>query len=463
MSGPGFPTCVQNLSSSKLTYSINGLSVVHILFVFRHHIHRMLDIKFIRENSDLVKKAAEQKHVTVDIDRLLVLDGERREFQGELDEVNRQRNEAAKAKDAERGKALKGELAEIQEKLRPVEVEYLELMQSVPNIPSEDTPVEKDESENVVIRKFLEPTKFNFEPKSHDVLGKALGVIDNETAANVSGARFTYLKGGLALMQFALVQLVFETLTNEETLKAIIEKAGLSISAKPFVPVVPPVFIRPEIMQQMGRLEPRDERYYIPSDDLFLIGSAEHTLGPMHMNQTIPEADLPLRYIGYSTAFRREAGSYGKDTKGIFRVHQFDKLEMESFSNPDSSIEEQNLFIAVQEHLVQQLNIPYEVMQICTGDMGKPDSRQVDINMWMPGQDAYRETHTSDLMTDFQSRRLNIKTKGESGKRFVHMNDATAIAIGRTLVAIMENYQQADGTILVPDVLQKWMNISVIK
>ncbi len=423
----------------------------------------MIDMKFIREHTDLVKKAAEQKNVKVDIDQLLELDQKRREMKTQLDDLQRSRNEAANEKDAAKGKKLKEEAALLQESFRAVDESFQVLVQSVPNIPSEDTPVGKDESENVVLRSYLEPTTFDFTPKPHWELGKALDIIDSETAAEVSGARFTYLKGGLAMMQFGLVQLVLHTLTNEETLKEIIKKAGLTISSKPFVPVVPPVFIRPEVMQKMGRLEPRDERYHIVSDDLYLVGSAEHTLGPMHMGQTFEKKDLPVRYVGYSTAFRREAGSYGKDTRGIIRLHQFDKLEMESFTDSESSIEEQNLFVAVQEHLVQQLGIPYQVMQICTGDMGKPDARQMDINMWMPGENAYRETHTSDLMTDYQSRRMGIKYKDENAKQFVHMNDATAIAIGRTLVAIMENYQQEDGTIRVPDVLQPFVGMDTIR
>jgi seryl-tRNA synthetase len=422
----------------------------------------MIDIAFIREHADLAKQAAEQKRVQVDIDRLLVVDSSRRELKTKLDEIQRQRNESAKVKDIEAGKRLKEEAAQVQEALTAVEAEFDALMILVPNIPSSDTPIGKDESENVVIRKFMEPTQFSFKPKHHSEIGKALNIIDNETASEVSGARFTYLKGDLALMQFALIQLVFNTLTNAETLQKIIDEAGLSVSNKPFIPVIPPVFIRPEVMQRMGRLEPRDERYHLVADDLFLVGSAEHTLGPMHMEQTFEEAELPVRYIGYSTAFRREAGSYGKDTKGIIRMHQFDKLEMETYSVPEKSTDEQNLIVAIQEYLVRQLKIPYQVVQICTGDMGKPDSRQIDLEMYMPGEGTYRETHTSDLMTDFQSRRLNIKIKRETGKVFAHMNDATAFAIGRTLVAIIENYQNEDGTITVPDVLRAYVGKDVI-
>ena len=188
---------------------------------------------------------------------------------------------------------------------------------------------------------------------------------------------------------------------------------------------------------------------------MYLIGSAEHTLGAMHMDETFQEADLPVRYIGYSTAFRREAGTYGKDLKGILRLHQFDKLEMESFSLAESSIKEQNLFVAIQEYLMQSLGLAYQVVMICTGDMGKPDARQIDIETWMPGQNKYRETHTADLMTDYQARRLETKVKRNDNSKpeFVHMNDATAFAIGRTIIAILENYQTKNGTIKIPKVL----------
>jgi len=224
--------------------------------------------------------------------------------------------------------------------------------------------------------------------------------------------------------------------------------------------------IKPDVYTKMARLSPEDktERYYIPSDDIYLVGSAEHTLGPIHIDQIIPEADLPIRYVAFSTAFRREAGSYGKDTRGILRVHQFDKIEMESFSKPEDSVLEQNFFVAIQEYLVKSLEIPYQVVSICTGDMGKPDARQIDIECWIPSQKKYRETHTSDLMTDYQARRLNTKLKRRDGKiEFVHMNDATAFAIGRILVAILENYQQKDGSIKVPKVLQKYCGFKVIK
>jgi seryl-tRNA synthetase len=286
-------------------------------------------------------------------------------------------------------------------------------------------------------------------------LGKALGVIDMESAAQVAGARFAYLKGDLVLLQQGLITYVLSVLTNEKTLQAIAQEAGLEVSSKPFIPVLPPVFIRPEILEKMDRLEPKEDRYYVADDDLYLVGSAEHTLGPLHMNETLAEEKLPLRYIGYATSFRREAGSYGKDTKGIIRVHQFDKLEMESFTTPETALAEQNFFVALQEHLLRALELPYQVVQVCTGDMGKPNVRQIDMETWFPHQEKYRETHSADYMGDYQARRLAVKVRRGNGQtEFVHMNDATAFALGRILAAVLENYQESDGSVRVPRVLQ---------
>lgn len=418
----------------------------------------MLDLQFIRENPDIVRAAIKNKNKEeVDLDRIVALGDERKKIAGEITEINRQRGVAQQARDGEAGKRLKDELKAAEEKYQEVEKELVSLLVKIPNIPSADTPVGPDESANQVVREWGEVPQFSFEPKAHWDLGRELGLIDNEKAAEVSGARFTYLKGDLALMQFALIQLAMSVLTSRETLKAIIEKAGLNVSDKPFVPVVVPVMMRPQVMNRMARLEPREERYVF-DDDTVLVGSAEHTLGPLHMDETIAEDRLPIRYAGYSTAFRREAGAAGKDTRGILRQHQFDKIEIESFTRPEDGYAEQDLFVAVQEHLMQMLKLPYQVMIISTGDMGGPDQRQFDIETWMPGQNTYRETQTSDYMGGYQARRLNSRIKRADGTTEpVHMNDATAFAIGRTLIAIMENYQQADGTIAVPEALRPFM------
>lgn len=436
-------------------------------------VEHMLDIHFIRDNIDVVKDAVVKKGADVDIDALLKLDDERKAIRQELDgkksEQNRRSNEIVRAEGLEKTKLieamqhLKTGMAEAETRYQELLKQWTKLLLSVPNVPSPDTPVGPDESGNVVVRKWGEPTKFDFKPKAHWDLGRELGIIDTERAAEVSGARFSYLKGDLAMMQFALITLALRVLTSREELASIAQKAGLDIVTTPFIPVIPPVFMRSEVMGRMARLNPIDERYFFEKDDLVLVGSAEHTLGPLHMNETLDDEMLPIRYAGYSTAFRREAGAAGKDTRGILRQHQFDKIELESFSRPEDGYKEQEFFVAIQEHLMQLLKLPYQVVAICTGDMGKPDHRQFDIETWMPGQDMYRETQTSDYMGGYQARRLNTRIKSKDGElTHAHMNDATAFAIGRTLIAIMENYQQSDGTIRVPEALVPYVGKDVI-
>ena len=429
----------------------------------------MLDIKFIRENKDIVQSGAAKKHVVVDIDMLIKLDDERlkqlKEVEELRSEVNRVSNDIARDQDPalkvqliEEMRGVKEEIKTKEEKLKKTIEEWQKIMLKIPNIPSVDTPEGKDESGNQVLRSWGEKPQFSFAPKEHYELGKTLGIIDTETAGEVSGARFAYIKGDLVILQFALIQMCLEILTNIETLKKIAEQSNVSVTPSKFIPVIPPVFIRPLVQVKMARYMTPEEHYMFPNDDLMLIGSAEHTLGSMHMNKIFEEKELPIRYAGYSTAFRREAGAAGKDTNGILRQHQFDKLEMEVFSLPENSMQEQNFLIAIQEYVLQLLKLPYQVVAICAGDMGFPDSRQIDLETWMPGQNKYRETHSSDSTGGFQSRRLNTRVRRSDGKiEPVHMNDATVVAIGRTLIAIIENYQQADGSIKIPEVLRKYM------
>ena len=420
----------------------------------------MLDIKFIRNNSEVVRKAIQNKNIDLDLDKLLALDARRRELIESSETLKAEQNRKSKGPqfDVEDLKALKEKFKVMEHELTCVEEEFSQLMLQVPSIPSDDTPIGPDESGNKILRQWGEVPKFDFNPKEHWELGQELDVIDMERAAKVSGARFAYRKGDVALLEFAIIQYTLSVLTNEKILKKILKKAKLDLSSKPFRPLLPPVMIKPDVFQKMDRLEPKEERYHIPSDDIYLVGSAEHTIGAMHMDETFKEDELPLRYIGFSTAFRREAGSYGKDMKGLIRMHQFDKLEIESFTLPEDSQKEQDFIVAVIEYMVQELKLPYQVLIMCTGDMGKQDARHIDIEIWMPGQNKYRETHTSDLMTDFQARRLNTRVKRTSGEtQHVHMNDATAFALSRAVVAIMENYQTSKGTIIVPKALQKYM------
>ena len=429
----------------------------------------MLDIKFIRENKDIVALGAKKKHIEIDLDKLLALDDERlmvlRAVEELRSEVNRVSNDIARDQDPalrlqliEEMRGVKEDIKRKEENLKKITEEWQKAMLRIPNIPTVDTPEGEDEGGNQVLRAWGEKPEFPFSPKEHDELGKTLGLIDTETAAEVAASRYAYLKGDLVIMQFALIQMCLDILTNEDTLKKIAEEAGLSVDVAKFMPILPPVFIRPVVQMKMARFMTPEEHYLFPNDDLMLIGSAEHTMGSMHMNKIFEEGDLPIRYAGYSTAFRREAGAAGKDTSGILRQHQFDKLEIEVFSLPENSMQEQNFLVAIQEHVLRVLKLPYQVVLVCTGDMGFPDNRQIDIETWMPGQNKYRETHSADSTGGFQSRRLNTRVRRSDGKiEPVHMNDATVIALGRTLIAIMENYQQADGSIIIPEVLRSYM------
>ena len=428
----------------------------------------MLDIQFIRDNPDLVAEKSAQKGYKVDIPKLLQVDADRRELMGQVDALRARRNEnAAKMQGGkpdqaviDEGKQLKVELAEKEVYLNDYESEYSALLKSIPNMPIDDVPVGASEDENVEVKVWGDKPQFDFDVKNHWELGEQHDWIDKERAAKVTGARFAYLKGDLVQLQFALVQYVFATLTSQEVIQKLIDENSLNLKATAFTPILPPVMIREDIYDQMDRLEPREDRYHLDGDDdnLWLIGSAEHTLGSMYANEILPEDQLPIRYIGYSTSFRQEAGTYGKDNEGILRMHQFDKLEMEVFSTPETGLDEHKLLIALQEYMLQQLGIPYHVLQKCTADIGKPNARGVDIEAWLPGQDKYRETHTADYMTDYQSRRLKTRVKRADGQtQLVHTNDATAFAMGRTMIAIIENFQTADGHVRVPDVLQPYL------
>ena len=426
----------------------------------------MLDIRFIRDNADLVQTNAVNKGCSVDIGALLKLDIDRRELQSKIDDLRQKRNSnVAQTKGVRptdeliaEGKAIKDQLAVIEPQLKKVDEEYTNLLKKVPNMALADVPVGLTEDENVVAKTVGEIPKFDFEPRNHAEIAYERDWLDKERAAKVSGSRFAYIKGDLVKLQMSIVQFVMNTLSDEAIIAEIAKNANLDISTKPFVPVLPPLMIRTEMYDAMDRLEPRDDRYKLEGDDLWLQGSAEHVLGSMHANETFEESQLPIRYLGYATSFRREAGTYGKDMEGIFRMHQFDKLEMESFATSDNSLDEHFLFVAIQEYLLAQLELPYRVIQKCTFDIGKPDARGVDMEVWLPGQGKYRETHTADYMTDYQSRRLNTRVRRESGDlELVHNNDATAFALGRIMIAIIENNQTADYKIKIPAVLRPYL------
>lgn len=426
----------------------------------------MLDIQFIRDNVELVRTTIANKKTDVDLDKLLQVDAERRKLLTQTEELAQARNELAKAQQGgkpsveaiNQGKQLKTQFEQLSDQLDKLETEYFGLLHKVPNIPSQDTPVGASEADNQVVSSWDDKPKFDFTPLDHVKLGETLGLIDLKRAAKVSGARFAYLMGGLVELQFALMRWTQELLSSEKVLAEIIEVNQLEVLPTPFVPMLPPVMLRTDSYEATARLKAEEVTYKLADDEMWLIGSAEHSMVAMYQGEILDLSSGPIRYLGYSTSFRREAGSYGKDLHGILRMHHFDKLEMESFCTPADGMAEHKFMIAIQEYLMQQLKLHYQVVLKCTADMGDPNARGVDIETWIPSQEAYRETHSADYMADYQARRLKLRLRDSTGKtEYVHTCDATAFAMGRTLIAIMEQYQQADGSIMIPEVLQPYM------
>src|SRR3989338_602407 len=443
-----------------------------ILFALAHKI--MLDINFIRDNPQKVKEACEKKNIKCDVDAVLCLEKEKREVQTELEKMRADHNRLSRNwkpggeygfrhpdRDAQttfeeetqiamNPATLKKEIKEFEKKFNDLEEKLKTLLLQLPNIPFDDVPVGKDETANVIVRQVggKKIVKSDL-TKNYMEVGGALDLIDTERAAKVAGTRFGYIKGGLALLEFALVKLVMDTVTK-----------------KGFIPVIPPVMLKEEMARGTGYFEAGDkeEAYFLPQDNMFLAGTSEQSLIAMHANEVLDEKRMPLRYVGFSTCFRREAGSYGKDTKGILRVHQFDKLEMVIFSKPEDSKKEHELILSIEEKLMKALGLPYQVINICAGDLGRPAAKKYDIETWLPSENKYRETHSTSNCTDFQARRLNIRYKDKNNKmQFAHTLNGTAFAIGRILIMIMENYQQKDGSINVPKVLQKYCGFKKIK
>jgi seryl-tRNA synthetase len=399
-----------------------------------------------------VKAALARRGAAAAVDELIARDAERRELLPRLEErraeQNRVSEEIAETKraggNAEQTIAAMRELAaeikDLERNLAGIEEGIDALLPELPNLPEADAPEGAAEEDAHVLREVGERPSFDFEPRDHLELGLELGVIDVEKAAAASGSRFAYLKGELVLVELALVQYVLQKLTLLE-----------------FTPVLPPVLVREDALFWTGFLPTdRAQIYEIAGDDLYLIGTSEVSLAALHANEILAEEDLPLRYAGFSTCFRREAGAAGKDTRGIFRVHQFDKVEMFEFVHPDRSTEEHLNLLAIQEEILQELGIPYRVVDIPTGDLGASAARKFDCEGWLPGQGRYRELTSCSNTTDYQARRLRCRFRpaGGGSPRPVHTLNGTATAVGRTLIAIMENFQRSDGSIEVPEALR---------
>jgi len=413
----------------------------------------MLDIKFIRENPKIVQKAAKDKGVDIDINHILEIDARYKELFLSVQKLREERNKVSREKNIEEGRKIKDQLEKQEHALKAVEEELHNELLKIPNIPLESVPI-GDPSKFKIIKKYGTAKKFDFTPKNHLELGEGLDIIDVKRAAKVSGTRFAYLKNEGALLEFALIQFVMEKLVKEG-----------------FIPILPPMLIKYDITKCLGYWERGNHNnYYLVTDyeevdegtkkenPLYLIGTAEHSIVPMHKDEIFNKKELPRRYVGFSSAFRREAGTYGKDTRGILRVHQFDKVEMVSFVKAEDDEKERRKLLSLSEGLMQDLGLSYQLVKLASEDLAFPSAETIDIETWMPTEHKYRETHSISTTTDFQARRLNIKYQDGNENKFVHILNGTAFAIGRTIIAILENYQQKDGSVIIPKILQKYMN-----
>lgn len=407
----------------------------------------MLDIKFIKENPKVVEDGAKNKGVNIDVQDLLKLDEEQKVLSIDVQKLREERNIAAKERNVEKGKKIKEELEKKEKRLTGLNNDIKKIVIKLPNPPKKDVKVGKNDKENDVLRKEGAPKNFNFTPRDHLSIGENLGIIDVDRASKISGSRFYYLKGDGVLLEFALKQLAFETLIKEG-----------------FVPVLPPVLVKEEVMRGLGYMENGgdEDMYIFEKDGLALVGTSEQSIVPMHKDEILNSDELPKRYVGFSSCFRREAGSYGKDTRGILRAHQFDKIEMVSFVKQGEDDKEHEFLLSLEEKLLQSLEIPYQVVKMCTGDLGFPAARKYDLEAWIPSEEKYREVTSTSTTTDFQARRLNIKYREGNKTEYANILNGTAFST-RPIVAILENNQQEDGSVLIPKVLQKYLNKTVIK
>jgi seryl-tRNA synthetase len=417
----------------------------------------MIDIKLIRENPELVKSSQRGRGEDETIvDRLIELDTKRREAVSAFETVRAEQNVLSKSVGAAKGdeknallekaKELAAQVKEADSKRADLEAQTNEVAKLLSNVLDPDAPI-GGEADFKVIEHVGEPRKFDFEPKDHVELGKILGAIDTERGAKVAGARSYYLTGPGALLELALVNYAIQQAT----------KAG-------FIPVIPPVLVKPPAMEGTGFLGQAAENvYHIEKDDVYLVGTSEVPLAAYHMDETLDAAKLPIRYTGYSPCFRREAGSYGKDTRGIIRVHQFEKVEMFVFTTPEDAKEEHKRLLQWEKDFLNAMNIPYRVLDIASGDLGSSANRKFDIEAWIPTQNAYREVTSTSNCTEFQARRLNIRMKDENGTRPLATLNGTLVAVPRMIVAILENNQNADGSVNVPEVLQPYIGKSKLE
>lgn len=425
----------------------------------------MVDINFIRENTQIVKKAVNDKNINLNVDELLEVDVSRRELISKVEELRQVRNEAAKTRDIEKGKQIKQELDHLEEDLGKVEDAFKRLMVLVPTVPSPDTPVGKSDEDNVEVYSWGEKPKFDFEPKDHVVLGKELDVLDLERGAKVGGYRGYFVKNEGVLLQMGIMMYA---------LNKMIEKS--------YKPMIPPTLVKEFVLFGSGYFKgleynpETDEIYKVGSsdknasgvreDNKFLVGTAEPSLLAYFSDEVLKEEDLPLRLVGFSQCYRSEIGSYGKDTKGLYRVHEFMKVEQIVISRAD--IEESNKLqeemMKIVDEMHKELGLSFRRVQICTGDMSAGKYQAFDIEVWLPGLNRYGETGSASNFVDWQARRLNARYADKEGiKKYVYMLNNTTLPTARIFIAILENFQQKDGSVVIPEVLRKYTGFDAIK
>jgi len=412
----------------------------------------MLDIRFIRENPDLVRQAIANRHDSAPVDEILKLDGERRQNIIKLDSLRQERKivsrEREKAQD--RGRALRAEIQELEEESRRIDEKLAELLLQVPNIPLPDVPLGKDDSDNVTVRSWGEPKQFSFEPAPHWKLGEDLDIIDFERGVKISGTRFYVLKGEGARLQRSLITFMLDLHTRQHGYKEI----------------YPPYMVKKECMVGAGQLPKLAENiYHDVEDDLWFVGTAEIPLTNLHRDEILNAEDLPRHYVAYTACFRREKMSAGKDTRGIKRGHQFDKVELYKFVVPETSGDELEKLLHDAEEVCQKLGLAYRIRQLCTGELSFAATKSYDIDVWAPGCKEWLEVSSCSNCGDFQARRANVRYRPDpdAKPRFVHTLNGSGLALPRIMIAVMENYQQPDGSINVPEVLQPYTGIKIIK
>ena len=416
----------------------------------------MIDLAVLRDSPDTLRDALRRRQADIDVDELVELDERRRIVRSEAERVRAEQKLAGKEISTLEGEARQsaianaGQLAETYKKLLAeadeLDERFHQLWITVPNLAHPSAPEGTTEEDAVETHRWGTPTEFGFPVRDHQDLGESLGIIDIERAVRISGSRFAYWKGAAALLELGLVRFAMDRLT-----------------AKGFTPVVPPVLVREEALFGTGFFpSERDQVYAVERDELFLVGTSEVSLAALHLDEILDADELPVRYAGSSTCFRREAGTYGKDTRGIFRMHQFNKVEMFSFCHPEQSWEEHEYMLSIEEQILQELELPYRVVNVAVGDLGAPAAKKYDIEVWVPSQETFREITSCSNTTDFQARRLRARFRDKTGNRLVHTLNGTVVTSSRTILAIIENHQQADGSVKIPAALHPYVGFDTI-